>query len=46
MLVFKYILTYILNNVNSKMNFFYILCLFYDNVLIINFRKCPNNKIS
>ena len=21
-------------------------CLFYDNVLIINFRKCPHNKIS
>ena len=19
-------------------------CLFYDNVLIVNFRKCPNNK--
>ena len=25
---------------------FKFLCLFYDNVLIINFRKCPNNKIS
>lgn len=20
------------------------MCLFYDNVLIVNFRKCPNNK--
>ena len=28
------------------LNYIIELCLFYDNVLIINFRKCPNNKIS